>query len=94
MEPFEVRGVGRQVIGEQFDGHAMAHDLVLGQIDGAHAAGANVAKQLPLAEIKALMPALQQFFAVPLGQQAGLGQNRGDNPAVIDRFVDARKRLV
>ena len=55
---------------QNLDGHAALHQHVFGQIDAAHAAGAQVAQQLVLAEEEALVASVEQLVALPRGEQA------------------------
>ena len=62
---------------------------VLGQIDAAHAAGAQQAQQLVFAQEEALVAAFQQLVGVPAGNQAGLDQRLGDGLGIVDGLSGA-----
>ena len=78
MEAGQVRSVVDAVGGQHLDRHPPLHEHVLGQVDPAHAAGAQVAQQLVLAEEEAAMAAFQQTFGLPAGNQPRLDQVIGD----------------
>ena len=71
------------VLRQHLDRHAAVHHDVLGQVDAAHAAGAQMAQQLVLAEEKALVLAVQQVVALPAREQAGGDQARGKEVGVV-----------
>ena len=88
---FEVESgeIGRVVdprLRQHFDRHAAVHQDVLGQINAAHAAGANVAQQLVLAEEEALVSPFEQIVALPAGEETGGDQCSGKEIGVFQLF--------
>jgi len=70
---------------QHLDRHPTLHENVLGQVDRAHAAGAQMVQQLVLSQEEAAMAAFQQLLGLPAGDQAGLDQTRGDDVGVGQR---------
>ncbi len=84
VEAGQIRRVFDAVLGQHLDGHAALHQHVLGQVDAAHPAGAQVVQQLVLAQEEALVAAFQQLVGLPAGEQPGLDQPLGDQLGVGD----------
>ena len=83
VEAFQGRGLPDPRGGEHLDGHAVAHDPVLAQVDLAHAPGAQRPEDDVLAvEDEVPPPSQQEVFGLEARQEAvshqGVGQGAGD----------------
>ncbi len=90
MEAAEVGGVLDAVLGEDLDGHAVLHQGVFGEIDVAHAAGAEQVQQLVLLDEEPLVAALQQILGLPGGDEPLLDEMVGDGLRVAKRRIPLR----
>ena len=76
-ESLQVGRIVDAVLRQHLDRHPPLHELVLGQVDAAHAALADLAQQLVLAEAEALVLAGEQFVGLPRVMRFGLDQQLG-----------------
>ena len=84
-EPLQIGRIVDAILRQHLDRHAALHELVLGQVDAAHAALADLAEQLVLAQAEALVLAGQQLVGLPARDQAGLDQQLGQLRLVLER---------
>ena len=77
LESGEIRRIVHAALRQHLDRHTMVHAGMLGQIDAAHAAGAEQAQQLVAAEKEAFMTAFEQLGALPSGNELGLDERVG-----------------
>ena len=73
------------IVRQHFDRHAALHQLVLGEVDAAHAALADLAEQLVFAEAEAFVLAGQQLVGLPARDEIGLDQQLGQTILVFER---------
>ena len=79
MEAGQIGRVFDAMLGQDLDRPASLHEHVLGQVDAAHAAGAQVVEELVLSEEEAFVPAFEEVVALPAGQETGLDQLFSDD---------------
>ena len=104
IKPFEVGGIVDTIRGQMLDGHQALHLAVLGEVDAAHSAGAQVAEQLILFadEEETFVLAVEKLVALPRSDELGgdelfgkcLSVNGGDcrrvaNPRLAWRVLPA-----
>ncbi len=65
---------------------------MLGQVDAAHAALADLAEQLVLAEAEARVLAGQQLVGLPPGNEVVLDQQLGQTMLIFERRLAVRAR--
>ena len=76
-KPFQVRRIADTISRQNLNRHAALHQFVLGEINAAHAAFADLAKQLVFAETEAFVLAGQQFIGLPAGDEVVCDQQLG-----------------
>ena len=84
-EPLQVRRIVHAVRRQHFDRHAPLHELVLGQVDAAHAALADLAEQLVFAEAEALVLPGEQLVGLPPRDEVVRDQQLGEPILVFER---------
>ena len=85
IETFERRRVLGFSGGQDLDGGATAHELVLAQIDTAHAALAKALHHFVLADREAPPAALKKLFGLEMGENAIADQNAGQLARFLGR---------
>ena len=77
--------------GQHLDRHAPPHELVLAQVDAAHAAGAEAFEDLVFADGEALPLALEDLLGLEIGQHAVPDQERCQRGGFGGHGPEARK---
>ena len=77
-----------RLVRQHLDRDTTPHQLVLGQVDAAHAALADLAEQLVLAEAEALVLAGEQLVGLPARDEVFRDQQLGE----LDSGLRARPR--
>src|SRR4051794_8203542 len=100
-ESLEVRRVVHAVSRQDFHGHTPPHELVLGEVDAAHAALADLAQELVLAQSEALVLAGEQLVGLPARDKPLFDEKIGESLLVLERclavlrcgFLEERREL-
>src|SRR5581483_11024376 len=90
MEPRQVAGIVHAPLGQHLDRALAMHELVLGQIDGAHAAAADETEHAVLAEGEAAVLLLHQLLDVPGGEQLAVDEKVGEEVGVGGHLAAVR----
>jgi hypothetical protein len=86
-EPLQIRRIIHPILRQYLDRHAPPHELVLGQVDAAHAALADLAEQLVFAEPEALMLPGEQLVGLPTRDEVFRNQEFGQAVLVLERSL-------